>query len=101
MYFNSTGMSYRRVEGLQGELGLKEKEAKDAKWSFGSSVWPETPIRDTSCCCHPLNGVPCLRLGPCRWAGAQRCLSPTGRAAANADTVCLCSPLFLLRNRSK
>ena len=23
----------------------------------------ETPIRDTSCCCHPLTDVTCLRLG--------------------------------------
>ena len=21
-------------------------------------VWPETPIRDTSCCCRPLTGAP-------------------------------------------
>ena len=27
-------------------------------------VWPETPIRDTSCCYHPLTDVSCLRLGP-------------------------------------
>ena len=25
-------------------------------------VWSGTPIRDTSCCFHPLTGVPCLRV---------------------------------------
>ena len=29
-----------------------------------SQVWSETPIRDTSCYCHTLTGVPCLRPGP-------------------------------------
>ena len=29
-------------------------------------MWSETPIQDTSCCCHPLTGVPYLRPGPCR-----------------------------------
>ena len=33
-----------------------------------SGAWFET--RDTSCCCHPLNGVPHLRFGP-RRAGAH------------------------------
>ena len=31
---------------------------------FGA--WSRTPIRDTSCCCHPLIDVPCLRPGPHR-----------------------------------
>ena len=33
---------------------------------FGAAVgaWPETPIRDTSCCGHPLTAVPYLRPGP-------------------------------------
>ena len=29
-------------------------------------MWSETPIRDRSCCCHPLTGVPYLRPGPRR-----------------------------------
>ena len=32
----------------------------------GDGTWSETLIRDTSWCDHPLTGVPCLRLGPCR-----------------------------------
>ena len=32
---------------------------------------PRTAIRDTSCCCHPLTGIPYLRLGP-RSAGRRR-----------------------------
>ena len=39
--------------------------AEEFVWAL--QVWSETPIRDNSrCCCHPLTGVPCLRLGPCR-----------------------------------
>ena len=33
-------------------------------------VWSETPVWDTSCCHHPLTGVSCLRLGPCRGRAA-------------------------------
>ena len=29
-------------------------------------MWSENPIRDTSCCDHPLTGVPHLRPGPRR-----------------------------------
>ena len=27
-------------------------------------AWSKPPTRNTSCCCHPLTGVPCSRLGP-------------------------------------
>ena len=37
----------------------------------GLGVWSGTPIRDASCCCHPLSGVPCLRFGPRRCAGRR------------------------------
>ena len=30
----------------------------------GMQVWSGTPIRDISCCYHPLTGVPYLRPGP-------------------------------------
>ena len=30
------------------------------------AAWSVTPIRDTSCCCHPLTDVPYLRPGPRR-----------------------------------
>ena len=32
--------------------------------SMAGKVWSGTPIRDISCCFHPLNDVPCLRPGP-------------------------------------
>ena len=33
---------------------------------LASGAWSRTSIRDTSCCCHPLTGVPYLRPGPRR-----------------------------------
>ena len=43
-------------------------------------AWYGTPIRDTSCCCHPLTGVPYLRHGPrTRW---QSLLLPLPHARA-------------------
>ena len=30
---------------------------------------PGLQFRDTSCCVHPLTGVPCSRFGPCRGHG--------------------------------
>ena len=33
---------------------------------FSPGAWPETPIRGTTRCDHPLTGVPHLRLGPRR-----------------------------------
>ena len=41
-------------------------------------VWSGTPIRDTSCCCRPLTGAPCLRPGP-------RPASAAAAAAAEED----------------
>ena len=37
----------------------------DFEWR-GAYAWSGTPIRDTGCCFHPLNGVPYLLFGPCR-----------------------------------
>ena len=34
--------------------------------SFSGVRGPKPPIRDTTCCCHPLTGVPYLCLGPRR-----------------------------------
>ena len=34
-------------------------------------AWSEAPIRDTSCCDHPLTVAPCLRRGPRRRVGLQ------------------------------
>ena len=42
-------------------------------------AWSETPIRDTSCCDHPLTGVPYLRPGP------RRSLPVRGRRASLAE----------------
>ena len=47
-------------------------------------AWSNTPIRDTSCCYHPLNDVPCLRLGPHR-AAARRGQVRRSPSAARAD----------------
>ena len=33
---------------------------------MGDGAWPGAPIRDSSCSCHPLTGVPYLRPGPRR-----------------------------------
>ena len=41
---------------IAGEARLVQQEAEYGAWS-------RTPIRDISCCCHPLTGVPCLRPG--------------------------------------
>ena len=37
--------------------------------------WSRTPIRDTSCCCHPLTDVLYLRPGP-RRAGGDGSIGP-------------------------
>ena len=39
-------------------------------------AWSGTSIRDTSCCCHPLNGAPYLRPGP-RCAMAMMGMAPS------------------------
>ena len=44
-------------------------------------AWSGTPIRDTSCCCHPLTGVPYLRPGPRRRPAH---IGPTGLRAPGA-----------------
>ena len=56
----------RSVDG--GILTLRGRQA-------GLTVRPETPIRDTSCCYHPLTGFPCLCLGPRSAALQGRSLS--------------------------
>ena len=44
-------------------------------------AWSGTPIRDTSCCCHPLTTVPYLRPGPrtARRCRRARVSGPTSR----------------------
>ena len=58
---------------LQAEVGrqrvrrlelAEEQRALDRQLQRGA--WPGTPIQDTSCCYHPLTGVPYLRPGPRR-----------------------------------
>ena len=48
-----------------------------------AEVWSGTPIWDTSCCSHPLSGVPCLRPGPrrrrCSARGCCRAVGPGRR----------------------
>ena len=71
--------------------------AEEFVWAL--QVWSETPIRDNSrCCCHPLTGVPCLRLGPRTDHGVQdRC--GVGRIQPGVPVVlsllCLVSSLVL------
>ena len=45
---------------------------------FRNTVCSQTPIRDTRSSCHPLTGVPCLRLGP------RRCQRRRGRPHGTA-----------------
>ena len=47
---------------------------RHGRWA--SSAWSETPIRDNSCCCHPLITVPYLRFGPRR---VQSSIEPARR----------------------
>ena len=64
-------------------------------------MWSETPIRDTSCCDHPLTGVPCLRLGPRR--APQLCTLPQAASFARGHLSKIplsplgAPPLLLLR----
>ena len=64
---------------------IKTKQAEDVRVKFSpmqemknirkelaavggmlGGAWSKPPIWVTSCCRHPLSGVPCLRFGPCR-----------------------------------
>ena len=46
----------------------------------GGGAWSGTPIRDTSCFCHLLNGVPYLRPGPRRlWNASGKSMSARQR----------------------
>ena len=50
----------------------------DASYCLGrkrTCPWSGTSIRDTSCCCHPLNGVLRLRSGRCVYTGLRLALA--------------------------
>ena len=47
------------------DLGVVLYTARGHGHSTGWEVRPGTPIRDISCCCRPLTGVPCFRQGAC------------------------------------
>ena len=56
----------RTVEAMSA-FALYSRVMYRGRSSHGSSgAWSGNPIRDTSCCCHPLTGVPYLRPGPRR-----------------------------------
>ena len=50
--------------GMSRQLDAKLQEHSEELRT--RCVWSKPPIRDTSCCCHPLTGVPYLRPGPRR-----------------------------------
>ena len=54
--------------GRAAEAERAVSAARNAQYRTGKAggAWSETSIRDTSCCCHPLTGVPYLRPGPRR-----------------------------------
>ena len=54
--------SYPWPAGLSGPPQVRRIFSGCTVLTIG--VWSDTPIRDTSCCCRPLNGVPCLHPGP-------------------------------------
>ena len=62
-------------------------------------AWSGAPIRDTSCCCHPLIGVPCLRFGPRRQGRALRIPGPrpSPPPVLLSATFCPCPRLYLCR----
>ena len=42
-----------------GEQRLVRLAIRTPRWcTLPPCVWSRNPIRDTSCCCHPLTGVP-------------------------------------------
>ena len=52
-------LSVTDYEALRTECKRRAYELDDLdRRSKADKVWPETSIRDTSCCCHPLTAVP-------------------------------------------
>ena len=49
-----------------GGWAVEDDSGRVGKVAKKGGAWSGTPIRDTSCCCHPLIGVPYLRPGPRR-----------------------------------
>ena len=64
-------------EFISPNSGLTFKDGKVSSSTRNPVCGPGlTPIRDTSCCCHPLNGAPYLRPGP-RCAMAMMGMAPS------------------------
>ena len=118
------GRNGRPADVLAGRFRRLVVPTDEVLDSVPNQVWSGTPIRDTSCCCHPLNGVPYLRPGPrtagprprwrqqsrlgCRGRSSKQ--KGTGRTAAglqvppplrplpaSAVRLCLCSLCLCLR----
>ena len=51
-------------------------------------AWSRTPIRDTSCCCHPLTAAPYLRPGPRRHDSGQDVPRAAGDPAGRRPRRC-------------
>ena len=84
---SSGGAARRTAGGAAGRGGgAQELIRQSRQQKQKESAWSRTPIRDTSCWCHPLTGVPCLRPGPRRrWkAGVQRAAVKLACAVASS-----------------
>ena len=57
---------FTQCDSLQHLMDFNKQEGPEA------GAWSKPPIRDTSCGCHPLTGVPYLRFGPRRARAAGR-----------------------------
>ena len=56
------GVCNARADNLREAVGDYTAALRYDPWL--DAGWSETPTRNNSCCCHPLTGAPCLRLGP-------------------------------------
>ena len=63
---NVSAPAHTKPPGLYLEFEFRVDAGQRGDHGLARGAWSGTPIRDTSCCCHPLAGLPYLRFGPRR-----------------------------------